>query len=343
MTATAWGSVSGTYEAQLGGALQDYVRGRVGSRVEIAGLRKLSGGTSHETWAFDVHDARGNEVRRLVLRRDVERGMLDGDLDTEFTLLDALARSGFPVPRPWWCEAQASPLAAPFMVVGRVDGTDIRKHLAAHPDIDREGLGTDLVALQARLHRLDWRRELPLSPDVAAGAGAELEKWTAAIDATGVDPGPLVNAATSWMSRNLPPAARLALVHGDFKTNNLVFGVDGRVTVLDWELAHIGDPLEDIAWTMLWTTDFDIVGGLLTAAEYLAAYEKAAGVALDPAALLFWRILALVKLAAIFLTGVSHGSSTSPTLALMGRGIYRLEADLADLLELSLDEAANHR
>lgn len=342
MTATACGSVSGTYEAELAGALQDYVRGRLGRSVEVAGLRKLSGGTSHETWAFDVHDSRAGEVRHLVLRRDIERGMLDGDLGAEFELLTALSRSGFPVPRPWWCEAQASPLMAPFMVVGRVDGTDIRKYLAAHPETDRDWLGTELVSLQSRLHRLDWRRELPLPADVSAGAGAELDKWTRVIDATGLDPGPLVNAAMSWLSRNLPRIPRLALVHGDFKANNLVFGADGTVTVLDWELAHIGDPLEDIAWTMLWTTRFDLVGGLLTAADYQAAYEKAAGVTLDPAALLFWRILALVKLAAIFLTGIAHGSSTSPILALMGRGIYRLEADVADLLELSLDEA-EHR
>jgi len=228
------------------------------------------------------------------------------------------------------------------MVVSWVEGTDIRKYLAAHPESDREWLGAELVTLQSRLHRLDWRGVLPLPADAPAGAAAELDKWTAAIDATGVDAGPLINAAISWLKRNLPHTPRLALVHGDFKTNNLVFGAAGTVTVLDWELAHIGDPLEDIAWTMLWTTHFDLVGGLLTVAEYQAAYEKAAGVTLDPAALLFWRILALVKLAAIFLTGVAHGSSTSPTLALMGRGIYRLEADLAELLEMPLDEA-EHR
>ncbi|MCV7410623.1 hypothetical protein AWC05_20580 [Mycobacterium florentinum] len=341
MTTTVCGSVSRTYETELAGALKDYVRSRLGRSVEIAGLRKLSGGTSHETWAFDMHDTRASEVRHLVLRRDVEGGMLDGDLGTEFDLLTALTRSGFPVPRPWWCEAQASPLTTPFMIMERVDGTDIRKYLAAHPKTDRGWLGTELVTLQSRLHRLDCR-QLPLPAGSHAGAVAELDKWTRAIDATDIDPGPLINAATSWLSRNLPHTPRLTLVHGDFKSNNLVFGVDGTVTVLDWELAHIGDPLEDIAWTLLWTTRFDLVGGLLTAADYQEAYEKATNVTVDPAALLFWRILALVKLAAIFLTGVSRGSATSPTLALMGRGVYRLEADLADLLELSLDEA-QHR
>ena len=317
------------YTEDLRAALGEFVRARMPD-AQVTGLQRMAGGTGHETWAFALADEAGGITHSLVLRRNFEHGMLDGDPRVEFELLTELDRAGIPVPRPWWCVTEDSPLEQPFMIVERLAGTDIRKHLAAHPDTDRAELGRRLVALQARLHHLDWRARLPSLADPEPQPRAELDRWTRAIETATDDPGPLLTTALDWLHAHPPEVRRRCLVHADFKTNNLIFGADGSITVLDWELAHLGDPTEDLAWTMLWTTRFDLVGGLLTEREYLAAYEAESGTPVDPAVLLYWQLFALVKLAAIFHTGSSRG--ISPTLLLMGRAVHHIDAELGRLL-----------
>ncbi|MBF6556338.1 MAG: phosphotransferase family protein [Acidimicrobiales bacterium] len=341
MTATMMSPARPPYDAQLADALRRYVGAEWERDVAVDGLRRLAGGTAHETWAFDVHDGYRGETHPLVLRRDVDQGMLDTDLAIEFELLTALRGLGIAVPRPWWCDGSGPLLGRPFMIVSRVDGTDIRKHLAAHPDTDGPRLGLQLVRLQNRLHQVDdLRPELP-SGLPRRGPEGELAEWDRLIRQSGIEPGPLVGAALAWLRDHLPPTREWRLVHGDFKTNNLLFGADGAITVLDWEMAHLGDPVEDLAWTMLWSTRFDLVGGLLSPEDYLAAYEAESGREIDAATLLFWRVLALVKLAAIFLTGVSRDGPVPPTQHLMGRGLHHIEAQLADLLLTALHGTGN--
>lgn len=310
---------------ELATALRSYISARRGRPVTVDRLRRLAGGTSHETWAFDLRDA-GSGSEPLVLRRDFDHRPLDADLRTEFTLLGDLRASRLPVPRPYWCEVDASPLERPFMVLERVEGTDVRKALRGHVP-GRGALGERLARLQATVH--------DVAPPSALATGsappsprAEVERWATAItEAT-----PLVSAAVGWLRAHAPDADRIGLVHGDFKTNNLLFGPDGTVTILDWELAHLGDPVEDLAWTMLWTTEFDLVGGLLPAARYLRAYEAASQYLIEPARLSFWQLLALVKLAAIFLTGAARprdGRPVRPTLQLLGRALVHIEHEIA--------------
>jgi aminoglycoside phosphotransferase (APT) family kinase protein len=326
------------YVDELRAALASVVRERCNSPVSVHGLRKMTGGTGRETWAFDIGDAPpGTATRPMVLRRNIERGMLDGDPQAEFELLSELDDAGYPVPRPWWCVTADSPLEYPFMILERLSGTDIRKHLASHPEVDRLQLGRTLVGLQARLHRLDWKAQLPsVAAEAARMSGptvslTQLDRWADAIEVATSDPGPLLATALDWLRAESPRITQPRLVHGDFKTNNLIFDDDGVVTVLDWELAHLGDPIEDLGWTLLWSTQFDLVGGLLTEAEYLAAYEAESGSPIDPDALRYWRLFALVKLAAMFLTGAARGGSR-PTLQLMGRALHHIDAELGALL-----------
>jgi aminoglycoside phosphotransferase (APT) family kinase protein len=120
-------------------------------------------------------------------------------------------------------------------------------------------------------------------------------------------------------------------VHGDFKANNLLITPDGELTVIDWELAHPGDPLEDLAWTMLWRTRWDVVGGLHSQADYTAAYIELTDRHVDEEALRFWHILALVKLWAMFATGMAE-KPVRPTLRMMGRATLWIADQLAQEL-----------
>ena len=155
------------------------------------------------------------------------------------------------------------------------------------------------------------------------------------------EPQPLLSAAIDWLGAHAPDDSPCALVHGDFKANNLVFDASGRIAVIDWELSHIGDPLEDLAFTMLWTSQYDLVGGMLSEQDYIAAYEHASGSRVDRERLFFWRLFAQVKIAAIFLKGLSTATGDDfvrPSLVMLGRAMPWVEQRIAELLRVALNE-----
>ncbi len=339
-------------DALLAEALSAYLS-RAGQQVvEIDALRRLAGGASHETWAFDAH-CHGSAVEPLVLRRDFAHGLLDeaftGGVAAEFALLETLHAAALPVPRPRYCETDTAALGTPFMIVERAVGTDLRKLLAAQAynasisAAERRASGVALVTLQARLHRLP----VPLDVGVAHAAKDcvqhEISRWAGLIAAS-PSTRPVLDSAVHWLRTHPPPVLRLALVHGDFKANNLVTDAqrlwqEKSATILDWEMAHIGDPIEDLAWTLLWSTAHDLVGGLLDRSEYVSAYETASGHAVDAARLAYWEIFACVKLAAIFVAGVrpkADGLAQRPMLVMLGRAIAVLEHALAGRLQRAL-------
>lgn len=300
-----------------------------GAAVEV--LRRIAGGTSHETWACDVTDGAG--LHPLVVRREIGDGVLDGNGDAEFALLRRLHALGAPVPRPW-LRIPAREGYPAMTLLERIAGEDLRKLLARGAVPDRRALGLAVVSIQAKLHAIDGRRELA---NELPRAASEIDDWAARIAAHRSGPEPLLTAAVSWLRAHAPRAAERALVHADFKANNLLVSPDGRVTVIDWELAHAGDPIEDLAWTLFWDTEHDVVPGLLDRSEYLAAYEHASGRSVEPSALFFWELFSLVKLAAIFLAGVRPGMERRPTLMMLGRATPVLEARIAARLIEALD------
>ena len=328
-----------TDREDLAARLGAHLSAHFGRTAEIRGLSRLTGGTSNDTWAFDACLAGPpEELLPLVLRRSFATGPVDMGLETEFEIIAALHRQGLPVPKPYTCAAAPSPLATPFMVVGRAAGTDLRKVLARDAGrLPRSEIGRSLVAVQVRIHEMDWQAALrhTLPPVAANGALAETEKWAPAIESDEGAAHPLLLAALDWLRANAPGNGRICLVHGDFKANNLLFGDGALSAVIDWEMAHLGDPLEDLAWTLLWRTGDDLVNGLLPPDDYIDAYEAASARSVDRERLFFWRIFAHMKLAAMFLRGLRTGPEAAfvrPTNALLGRSIPYLERQLADFL-----------
>lgn len=285
--------------------------------TEVTGLRRLAGGASHETWAFDAGP------RALVVRREVEGGLLASDVRGEFDLLLALHAQGVAVPEPVLCVTDE---ARAFMVIGRVDGVDLRKSLARGTDErGRADLGRRAVELQAQVHATDVGA---LRGD---GPEGELAHWAQVVEQAKAPVDAVLSTVLAWLSQHLPEPGELTLVHADFKANNLLVGPSGELVVLDWELAHRGDPLEDLAWTLLWSTRDDLVGGLLPVEDYLAHYTRVTGREVQPERLRFWQLLAVVKLWSIFLTGL-RAESPPPSLLLMGRSTVWLQARATELL-----------
>jgi aminoglycoside phosphotransferase (APT) family kinase protein len=330
---------------RLHDGLSAYLVSRYGESAKVSGLRRLTGGTSHETWAFDLHtDASGNPQtsRSLILRRDFSGDQLDLDLATEFALLQRLFKAGIPVPEPVFCEHQNSPITTPFIISERLSGTDIRKQMAKSRDGARE-LGLKLTAIQASIHKLDWQQTLGdiLPPPSPTASTVEVSRWSRIANKCSLSPQPLLSAAIDWLGANAPHDSPCALVHGDFKANNLVFDATGRVAVIDWELSHLGDPLEDLAFTMLWTSQYDLVGGMLSTEDYIAAYEQASGSPVDHDRLFFWQLFAQVKIAAIFLKGLQTETPDAfarPSLVMLGRALPWVEQRIAELLRIALNE-----
>jgi len=322
--------------------LSAYLVSRYGASVKVSGLRRLTGGTSHETWAFDLHTSAADSTRALILRRDFSDDRLDLDLATEFALLQRLFAAGLPVPEPVFCERENSPILTPFLISERLSGTDIRKQMAK----DKQGageLGLKLTAIQAGIHKLDWQRVLGdiLPPPLPTAAAAEVSRWSRIANECSSTPKPLLSAAIDWLGAHAPKDSPCALVHGDFKANNLVFDPTGRVAVIDWELSHLGDPLEDLAFTMLWTSQYDLVGGMLSAEDYIAAYEHASGSLVDRDRLFFRQLFAQVKIAAIFLKGLRTETADAvarPSLVMLGRALPWVEQRIAELLRIALNE-----
>jgi aminoglycoside phosphotransferase (APT) family kinase protein len=153
-------------------------------------------------------------------------------------------------------------------------------------------------------------------------------------------PHPTFRLGVRWLRRHrTDDAPKPAVIHGDFRLGNLLVSDQGISAVLDWELAHLGDPMEDLAWLCLRTWRFGAdeltVGGFGSLEELRTAYEKAGGVWRDEAfrwwtvARTLWWGLGLARQAQVFM----NGDANSIVLAASGRRVVELEYDLLRLME----------
>jgi aminoglycoside phosphotransferase (APT) family kinase protein len=317
--------------------------------VAVSNLQRIPGGASRETWSFDAEwRENGKKVSRgFILRRDPDASLLETERDLEFRVMDAVAAHGVPVPKMCWLESDGTFLDRPFFVMERIDGcetspTKVLMDPRFYPV--RAKLAERFVDILACIHSLDWQASglaFLGSPDDEAACGLmEIERWEAILDRDALEPQPVLRAALRWMRRHLPPPAqRIVLVHADYRTGNFLCDSDGDIKgVLDWEMVHLGDPMEDVAWACIrpwrWLGDENI-GGLMEREQFYKLYEDASGFAVVPEAIRFWELLGNVKLAAIFLTGARsfcEGRTRSPMMAFLGRNIARLELEIMDLM-----------
>lgn len=331
------GTVVSLGQPDLAQSLGSYLAERGFRDPKILDLRRLTGGSTHDTWAFDL--AYGTSIvpqkKPLILRRNLSLNSLDMPPQAEFALLRWLHDKGLPVAKPLLCELDSTPLAMPFVISERIIGTDLRKALARGiEERNRQSIGQDLVALQVRIHKLDVAN-CPLHIFEQADVAREVERWSKPLLNMRGGLHPLMRSAIHWLQSNLPTPCAPCLIHGDFKANNILWSQEETAVVLDWELAHLGDPLEDLAWTMLWTTKDDLVCGLLDVEDYLRSYERASGARIDRDRLFFWQIFVLVKLLVILRSGsgtTTDSNKLGPSHALLSRGAICLEAAMADYL-----------
>ncbi len=333
--------------AELESKLADFLARETGAaRVSISGLRKLPGGASRETWAFDAAFENGSTaIRHLVLRRDPGTTSVESDRAHEFRLLQAARRSGVPVPDVYWLGTDPSTLGARFFIMERIEGETLARRLLRDPAYEQARrvmtgqLGAILAAIHAiepATHGLDF---LPTPGDTGPPAAAELERYDQLYRGLAPEPHPVIELALRWLAARIPTTPALAVVHGDFRIGNVIFGPEGVRAILDWELAHRGDPMEDLGWMCVKAWRFGSarpVGGIGEREELFVAYEGAGGRPVDARAVHYWEVFGNLKWAVICIAQArTHldGGVPSVELASLGRRTAEVEHELLTLID----------
>ena len=310
----------------------------------VRDLRPLAGGASRQTWFFEVEDAsRGaGAVSRRVLRRDPPASPRPESMAAEAAILLAAAKAGVPVPAVSGHGDGSDGVGSPYLIMDYLEGETIARRLLRDPRWEkaRTGLVAELGRALARIHSIP--------PDgLNLEHGEPLERLRSHHGEFGdfgefAEPRPALELVLRWLDENRPPTGPPRVLHGDFRNGNLMIGPDGLVAVLDWERAHIGDPVQDLGWLCVKAWRFGApapVGGFGPRQELLDGYAEVAGWRPSDEALLWWEVYGTCEWAAICRRQAQRhlgGSEPSVELAVLGRRVCESEWDA--LLALGLVE-----
>jgi aminoglycoside phosphotransferase (APT) family kinase protein len=287
-------TAAGSLEARI----LDYLRSKLGQgrAYALADVQRIAVGWSHETWLFDLvwQEDGATQQRGFCLRRDPGNALLRhlSSLATQFRVLQALEQTALPTPAAYWYESDPTILDAPFLIMEKVAGVcpnpwgrDGRAFYAAAAARGR--LPASFTATLATLHTLDWRAAgLEFLGVPAPGtdfARGEIAKWRALIEVSEHPPEPILVDLIGYLEANAPPVSRIALVHGAYRTGNLLIDDDRISAVLDWELQCLGDPLYDVAYVLsdLNREGTPLLSNLVPRDEFIRDYEAATGMTID--------------------------------------------------------------
>ena len=295
---------------------------------KVEGVSRLSGGASRETWRF-VADG-----RPLILQR--QRSGDVRDMGVEARVLRAAFAAGVRVPELLHSGSMGdadNPLGASYMILEHVEGETIARKILRDDTFAsaRKVLVGDLARSLAALHTIE--------PDAIGGLPStdQVQQYRETLDGLNTTLGqahPAFELAFRWLESNRPTESRRALVHGDFRLGNVMVDQDGLRAVLDWELAHIGDPMEDLGWLCVRAWRFGSkhpVAGVGAYEELIRAYQEASGLTADREEIRWWEVLGTLKWGIMcMIQASSHltGVARSHELAAIGRRVCENEYDL---------------
>lgn len=308
--------------------LEAYLTRHFGAPTTVRDLSRIPGGASRETYRFDA--VIDGAVRPLILRRDPAASLIETDRSLEYLAFQSF-HDRAPVPEPIVLETEGAELERPFFIMTRVDGGTAASPFTVQPyGAHATAIGEAFFAALGAIAATD-PAGLPLArvaamPEPGDCWRVALDHWADVIEADEQHPQPIVRAAIRRLRRAPPPpAAAVRVVHGDYRTGNFLHDGQGRIlAILDWEMAHLGDPLEDLAWAIdpLWGHyDETRVGGMIPESEALAIWSRGSGLPIDPDALAWWRLFSAVKGQAIWTSAAREyrdGGFKDPVLAFSG-------------------------
>jgi aminoglycoside phosphotransferase (APT) family kinase protein len=332
-------------------AIAPWLRRTLGADdLVVDDVRRRTEGFSWQTYTMTARwrAPDGATVRRgVVVRRQPEDGLLAPyDIVAQYRLHEHLLTTGVPVPGLLALELDAAVLGMPFYAMERVDGVVPVQWRGDDPGVfpdeaARRLIGLEFVDTLAAIHAVDWRAAqldalLP-GPGATDTGTAEIERCERFLDDAVTVEVPLLRAALRWCRRNRATSGRVVLCHGDYRIGNFMVAGGHLVAVFDWELAHLGDPVEDLAWAglRLFRGRSALVSQLLPRDAVLRRYREATGLDVADEALRFWTVLGMVRAAVPHVRAATifeQGRSGDVRLAAMGHQVLHVLRQLADEL-----------
>jgi aminoglycoside phosphotransferase (APT) family kinase protein len=288
----------------------------------------LGGGASKEAWAVDV-DGEPLLVRRAA-GSVIHRHTLS--LENEFAVLQAAHAAGVRVPKPLQYISDLAGREA--FVMERLEGETIGRRVVRRDELAgaRERLPVQMADELAKIHAIPTAH-VPFLYE------AKLERMVEELDEVD-EPHPAIELGLWWLRENRPPAREPLVVHGDYRIGNLVVGDSGLVGVLDWEFAHLDDPVRDLAFALVRAWRFGVpekrLGGVGPAEPYVERYNELTGFDVQPEELDYWELAGNVGWAIGCLTQMQRhltGQDRSVELAILGRLGVEVEYEIVNLLE----------
>jgi aminoglycoside phosphotransferase (APT) family kinase protein len=314
--------------AEMREALQPALSEVLGHEVEISEPVLLAGGASKEAWAVDADDL------RLLVRRAgggvIHKHTLS--LEDEFAVLEAAYAAGVKAPRPYGYIPDLSGREA--FVMERLEGDTIGRRIVQKDELAaaRAALPVQMAEELAKIHAIPAER-VSFLPE------SRLEQMVGELDEVG-EPHPAIELGLWWLRENRPPPREPVVVHGDYRIGNLVVGEEGLVGVLDWEFAHLDDPVRDLAFSLVRAWRFGVpelrLGGVGPVEPYLERYNELTGFGVQPFELDYWELAGNVGWAIGCLTQMQRhltGQDRSVELATLGRLGAEVEYEICNLLE----------
>jgi len=322
-------------------ALAAVLVARIDGCRSLVSYERLSGGASQETYRIVIRTDDGE--RKLAMRRAPgdgapKHGAYPG-LATEAALMRAARAAGVPEPEIFWVLTPQDGLGDGF-IMEWLEGETLGARIVRDPALDtiRPKLAEQCGEILARIHAIDLE---------TTGLGARLNRlspeqyvrqtWERyqALDT----PQPMIDFTARWLLDHLPQTYVPALVHNDFRNGNIMVAPAGVVAVLDWEIAHIGDPMRDLGWICTSSWRFGRaelpVGGFGSYADLFRGYECASGRPVDPAHVRFWEVFGSFWWACSSLTMAEHyrtGPDRTVERPAIGRRSSECQVDCVNLL-----------
>lgn len=330
-------------DADFKAKLNAVIAVRLPSCEGLVSVERLSGGASQETYRI-VARTDGGE-RPLALRRSAGGLRAEGPdihypgLPTEAQLMRAARAAGVPAPEVLHVLEEADGLGEGFLMEW-LDGETLGARIVRLPELAelRPKLAFECGRIAARIHAIDLEAA-GLRQALAVTKPAEFIERTWERYRQFPTPQPMIDYAGRWLLDHLPEAHELKLVHNDFRNGNLMVNADGIVAVLDWETAHIGDPMRDLGWICANSWRFGRtelpVGGFGHYEDLFAGYESESGIRVDPERVRFWEAFGSFWWAVGCLGMAEHyrsGPDSSVERPAIGRRTSECQVDLVNLL-----------